>query len=52
MITTLLSILSGVVAGYFRGWVDAVIARLLDVIWSFPVFLLGVALGTALAWAA
>ena len=49
LITALLSIIFGVVAGYFRGITDAVIARSLDLIWSFPVILLGVALGTALA---
>jgi peptide/nickel transport system permease protein len=36
-------------AGYYRGWIDGVIARGLDVIWAFPVVLLGIALGTALA---
>jgi peptide/nickel transport system permease protein len=36
-------------AGYYRGWIDAVIARGLDIIWAFPVLLLGIALGTALA---
>jgi peptide/nickel transport system permease protein len=49
LITALLSILFGIVAGYFRGVTDAVISRSLDLIWSFPVILLGVALGTALA---
>jgi peptide/nickel transport system permease protein len=49
LITTLLSVVIGLVTGYFRGWIDAVIARVLDVIWAFPVILLGVALGTALA---
>jgi peptide/nickel transport system permease protein len=49
IIMTILSIAIGLIAGYFRGWVDAVIARSLDVIWAFPVILLGVALGTALA---
>jgi peptide/nickel transport system permease protein len=48
-VTTVLSIVLGLVAGYFRGWVDAVIRFLLDVIWSFPVIILGVALGVALA---
>jgi peptide/nickel transport system permease protein len=36
------------VSGYFRGWVDNVITRALDIIWAFPVLLLGVALGVAL----
>ena len=35
-------------AGYFRGRTDALISRLLDLIWSFPALLLGVLLGTAL----
>jgi peptide/nickel transport system permease protein len=47
--TTLLSILFGVIAGYFRGWTDGVIRAGLDIIWSFPVIILGVALGVALA---
>jgi peptide/nickel transport system permease protein len=47
--TTLLSILLGVIAGYFRGWPDGVIRTLLDVLWSFPVIMLGVALGVSLA---
>jgi peptide/nickel transport system permease protein len=49
LITALLSVVFGVVSGYFRGVTDAVISRSLDLIWSFPVILLGVALGTALA---
>jgi peptide/nickel transport system permease protein len=38
-----------VIAGYFRGWSDVGIRALLDIIWSFPVIILGVALGVALA---
>ena len=49
LITTLMGIFVGLVSGYFRGWVDAVFSRLMDVIWAFPVILLGIALGTALA---
>jgi peptide/nickel transport system permease protein len=49
LITALLSIVFGVVAGYFGGFTDSLISRALDLIWSFPVVLLGVALGTALA---
>jgi peptide/nickel transport system permease protein len=48
-ITTLLSIILGVLAGFFRGWTDGVIRAVLDVLWSFPVIILGVALGVALA---
>ena len=49
VMTTLLSILLGVLAGYLRGPVDVAIRSLLDVMWSFPVIILGVALGVALA---
>ena len=47
--TILAGVILGLLAGYFRGWADGVISRILDVIWSFPVILLGIALGTALA---
>jgi peptide/nickel transport system permease protein len=49
LMTTILSIVLGVIAGYFRGWPDVAIRSLLDVMWSFPVVILGVALGVALA---
>jgi peptide/nickel transport system permease protein len=48
-ITVLLSIALGVVSGYFRGSTDAVIRTGLDIMWSFPVIILGTALGVALA---
>jgi len=47
--TIILGIVLGLLSGYFRGWVDGVISRIMDVIWSFPVILIGIALGTALA---
>lgn len=49
VITTLLAVTVGVLAGYYRGWVDSVLSRILDVVWAFPVLLLGIALGTTLA---
>jgi peptide/nickel transport system permease protein len=49
LITTLLATVLGLLAGYFGGRTDSVISRALDLIWSFPVVLLGIALGTALA---
>ena len=47
LLTMLLAVPLALVAGYFRGRVDALITRLLDLIWSFPALLLGVLLGTA-----
>ena len=49
LMTTILSVILGVIAGYFRSWSDTVIRSLLDIMWSFPVVILGVALGVALA---
>jgi peptide/nickel transport system permease protein len=49
LITMLLAVTLGVTAGYFRGWTDSIISRAFDVLWAFPVLLLGVALGVALA---
>jgi peptide/nickel transport system permease protein len=49
LITVFLAVLLGMLAGYFRGWTDAIISRSLDVMWAFPVLLLGVALGVSLA---
>ncbi len=49
IITVLLAVTLGVLAGYYRRWVDAFISRGLDILWAFPVLLLGVALGVALA---
>jgi len=47
--TILAGLLLGLLAGYHRGRVDAVISWAMNVVWSFPVILLGIALGTALA---
>ncbi|HEU4722944.1 MAG TPA: ABC transporter permease [Gemmatimonadaceae bacterium] len=49
LLTMTLATIVGIVAGYFRGFVDGVLARVLDLIWAYPVVLLGIALGTALA---
>jgi peptide/nickel transport system permease protein len=49
LLTTLVATLLGLLAGYYRGWIDTVIARAMDVIWAFPVILLAIALGLTLA---
>jgi peptide/nickel transport system permease protein len=49
LITTVLAVILALLAGYYRGWVDTIISRTLDVIWAFPVMLFGIALGVALA---
>ncbi len=49
LITTFFATLFGLLAGYYRGWTDTVIARAMDVLWAFPVLLLAIALGLVLA---
>ena len=49
MVITVFAVIAGVLCGYYRGWIDALLSRLMDVMWAFPVLLLGIALGTALA---
>jgi peptide/nickel transport system permease protein len=49
LITTLFAVALGLLAGYFRGKSDTVIRSIFDILWSFPVLLFAIALGTALA---
>jgi peptide/nickel transport system permease protein len=49
LICTALAIMLALVAGYRGGIGDFFVSRLFDLIWAFPVILLGIALGTALA---
>jgi peptide/nickel transport system permease protein len=49
LITTLIATALGLIAGYFRGRMDFAIRTLFDILWSFPVLLFAIALGTALA---
>ena len=37
----------GMIAGYYRGWVDTILSRIMDVMLAFPVLLLGLGLGAA-----
>ncbi len=48
-ICTILSIILALLAAYFGGACDWIISRFFDLIWAFPVILLGIALGTALS---
>jgi peptide/nickel transport system permease protein len=48
IICIVLALLIGVIAGYRKGWIDAILSRLLDVIWAFPVYLLAISLSVVL----
>jgi peptide/nickel transport system permease protein len=49
LICSLFALVLALLAGYYGGWVDWLIARFFDLIWAFPVLLLAIALGTALS---
>ncbi|HEY4827842.1 MAG TPA: ABC transporter permease [Solirubrobacteraceae bacterium] len=49
LITIIFATLLGIVAGYFRGPLDGLISRAFELIWAYPVYLLGIALGVVLA---
>ncbi len=46
-ISTFIGVTLGTIAGFFRGWADTVISRMLDVFLSIPLLLLGIGIGAA-----
>ncbi len=49
LICVVLAVILSLLAGYYGGWADWVITRFFDLVWAFPVILLSIALGSALA---
>jgi len=47
-IAMILGITFGVVAGYYGGWVDALIMRIIDIMFAFPALLLAIVIVTVL----
>jgi len=47
-ITIVCALVIALLAGYYRGWVDIVLTRFLDLLWAYPAVLLGVAIGNSL----
>ena len=48
-ISIVIGVTLGMVAGYFRGWVDSVLSRIMDIQLAFPVLILAIGLGAACA---
>jgi peptide/nickel transport system permease protein len=46
-IAVLIGTIIGTAAGYFRGWVDSLLARLMDIALAFPILLLAIGLASA-----
>src|SRR6476660_4480950 len=48
-IATVIGVSLGIIAGYYRGWVDTLLSRAVDVVLSIPILLLGLGIGAACA---
>ncbi len=46
-LSVLIGVSLGMIAGFYRGWVDTAIARCIDILLAFPVLLLGLGLASA-----
>jgi peptide/nickel transport system permease protein len=46
-LAVILGVAIGVIAGFFRGWIDSALSRLMDVILAFPILLLAIGLAAA-----
>ncbi len=46
-IAVLIGVTVGLLAGFYRGWVDALLSRLTDVVLAFPILVLGLGLAAA-----
>jgi ABC-type dipeptide/oligopeptide/nickel transport system permease subunit len=46
---TLIGVAVGLAAGFYRGWVDTLLSRLVDVVLAIPILLLGLGIGAACA---
>jgi peptide/nickel transport system permease protein len=46
-ISLVIGVTAGMVAGYFRGWVDMIVSRVIDALLAFPILLLAIGVGAA-----
>jgi len=44
LIAMTVGVMLGVVSGYYRGWIDSIIMRLIDLLWAFPAIILAMAM--------
>jgi peptide/nickel transport system permease protein len=48
-ISTVIGVVAGLMAGFYRGWIDTLLSRFIDVVLSIPLLLLGIGVGAACA---
>ncbi|MEA2425729.1 MAG: peptide/nickel transport system permease protein [Thermoleophilaceae bacterium] len=46
-LSALIGVTVGLLAGYYRGWVDTILSRTMDVVLAFPIFLLALGLAAS-----
>jgi peptide/nickel transport system permease protein len=46
-LSALVGVTVGLLAGYYRGWVDTALSRLMDIVLAFPIFLLALGLAAS-----
>ena len=46
-IAVFFGVLIGTIAGYFRGWIDSILARIMDIVLAFPILLMAIGLASA-----
>jgi peptide/nickel transport system permease protein len=46
-VAVFIGVVVGTVAGFFRGWADSLLARLMDIVLAFPILLLAIGLASA-----
>jgi len=46
-VAVIIGVVVGMAAGYFRGWVDTVLSRIMDIVLAFPILLLAIGLASA-----
>jgi len=46
-VSTVIGVVVGIFAGYYRGWTDTILSRMMDVILSIPLLLLGLGIAAA-----
>ncbi|HEY1595077.1 MAG TPA: ABC transporter permease [Thermoleophilaceae bacterium] len=46
-VAVIIGVVVGMAAGFFRGWIDTVLSRIMDVVLAFPILLLAIGLASA-----
>jgi peptide/nickel transport system permease protein len=46
-VAVIIGVTLGMVAGFFRGWIDTALSRLMDIVLAFPILLLAIGLASA-----